>query len=48
MKKLFMSLLAVATIGLASTANAQEAAAKPELGSVEATITAAKDGVNHI
>lgn len=45
MKKLFMSLLAVATIGLASTANAQEAAATPELGSVEATITAAKDGV---
>ena len=40
-----MSLLAVATIGLAGTANAQEEAAKPELGSVEATVTAVKDGV---
>ena len=45
MKKLFMSLLAVASIGIAGFANAQETAAQSELGSIDATITTAKGGV---
>ena len=45
MKKLFMTLLAVASVGFAGTANAQEAAAPAELGSVEATLESVANGV---
>ena len=45
MKKLFMTLLAVASVGFAGIANAQEAAAAAELGSVEATVASFENGV---
>ena len=42
MKRLFMTLLAVAAVGIAGSAKAQE---QPELGSTEATVESSKDGV---
>lgn len=46
MKKLFMTLLAIAAICIAGSVKAQEVAAtQPELGAVEATIEASKDGI---
>ena len=45
MKKLFMTLLAVASVGFAGIANAQETAAPAELGCVEATVASVENGV---